>query len=106
MTASSAICVVPTPPDFIIKLPLPSVSIVTSSICILSALRLPVVISPADIAPKTPEAEVSVPAAISPATIVLDAIFAETIVDSAIALVVIVHATISEAVTAFAAILS
>ena len=116
VTASSAICVVPTPPDLTIRLPLPSVSIVTSSICKLFAFKVPVVMlsafrfvtatllafsvpvvtSSADIVPKTPDADVSVPEAILPATIV----------DDAISDVVIVPATISEAVTEFAAILS
>ena len=42
VTALVPICVELTPPDLIIKLPLPSVSIVTLSICILLAFKVPV----------------------------------------------------------------
>ena len=42
LTDKSANWVVSTPPDLIIKLPLPSVSIVTLSICILFAFKVPV----------------------------------------------------------------
>ena len=38
-------CVAPTPSLLTIKLPLPSVSIVTSSICSLSASRVPVIVA-------------------------------------------------------------
>ena len=41
LTEASANWVVSTPPDLIIKLPLPSVSIVTLSICILFAFKVP-----------------------------------------------------------------